>query len=328
MQSLRYRLSVMDIRKNCEQAKEILERGGLVAVPTETVYGLAGLIDSPEAIRAIFELKGRPLYDPLIVHIGARAQLAALTDFRSEAITRLTESFWPGPLTVVVPKRSSVDDLITAGLESVGVRMPRHPVALELLGMLRAPFAAPSANRFKHTSPTASDHVRSEFPGTDLFVLEGGECDVGIESTVIECTERSKLRILRPGVITREMIKQKLEGLDVQISVEESGASPGHMAEHYMPSLPLVVVNRAPSAALHEKILRELSLGGGVGAEIVLDDSPLIAARDLYRQMRAERGTNVSYLYVLRGDNQVGELWDAVWNRLGKAATVKSIVTI
>ena len=184
-------------------AVTVLSKGGVVGLPTETVYGLAASLKSEEGIREVFRIKERPFFDPLIVHCASLEQVQSVVSIWTPAHQLLAQRFWPGPLTMIVPKKSVVSDLVTSGLPSVGVRIPSHPVALSVIQQLGCPVAAPSANKFGKTSPTTARHVRDEF-GPSVVVLEGGPCDVGIESTVIEIVEDNtglRILILRPGMI-------------------------------------------------------------------------------------------------------------------------------
>ena len=227
-------------RSDVEQAAAILRRGGLVAFPTETVYGLGANALDPSAVRVIFEAKGRPLTSPLIVHVANVKAAQALSREWPDAAELLARAFWPGPLTIVVPKQPVVPDLVTAGLDSVALRIPSHPVALELLEAAGIPLAAPSANRFTQLSPTTAQHVREGLGERVEMILDGGPCSVGIESTVVSFAGGSP-RILRPGMISRTEIEEV-------IGPVESGAgpeSPGQHRVHYSPRTRLVL-GRAP----------------------------------------------------------------------------------
>lgn len=219
-----------------EKAAELLRAGRLVAFPTETVYGLGANALDENAVRRIFEAKGRPYSSPLIVHvssIGMARELALEWPERAELLAR---QFWPGPLTIIVPKRSQVPDLVTAGLPGVGLRIPAHALAQALLEAARIPIAAPSANRFTELSPTTAEHVRESLGSRVDMILDGGPCTVGIESTVISLTGPAP-RILRPGMISRTQIEEV-------IGTTETGAgaeSPGQHPRHYSPRTPIVI---------------------------------------------------------------------------------------
>ena len=198
-QSDRIAVALMAAKEEITKAVRILRSGGLVVFPTETVYGLGANALDAAAVRKIFELKGRPASSPLIVHIATIEQARELASDWSDVAERLARQYWPGPLTLVVPKKAFVPDEVTAGLPTVGLRIPRHAVALDLLKAVGLPIAAPSANRFTQLSPTTAQHVREAF-GTDTpFLLDGGPCDVGIESTVVAVTDDG-LEVLRPGM--------------------------------------------------------------------------------------------------------------------------------
>lgn len=231
----------MSIWKDLSRAKDILSHGGIVGFPTETVYGLGASIQSDSAIKKIFAIKQRPFFDPLIVHICDYAQIDDIAAQWSPTEQKLAEIFWPGPLTIVTRKRSHLNPMITAGLDTVGIRMPSHAVARRLLREFGTPLAAPSANKFGKTSPTRWDHVKSEFPKEDLFVLRGGESEVGIESTVIQIFEDAQkidVQILRPGILTKSDLEKALRDLGTKsfsVHLKSSSASPGSTETHYQP---------------------------------------------------------------------------------------------
>src|SRR5271170_636801 len=206
---------------------EIIITGGLVAFPTETVYGLGANALMDSAVEKIFEAKGRPKSSPLIVHVATIQEARELSHW-SAAAEAMAQRFWPGPLTLVVPKsRLLIPEIVTAGLDSVGLRIPAHPVALELLRAAAVPIAAPSANRFTELSPTTAEHVRQSF-GDRFPILDGGPCQVGIESTVFHV---ESLRILRQGMVTREQIEE-VAG-PVGVGGETAHFSPGQHPRHY-----------------------------------------------------------------------------------------------
>ncbi len=243
-----------------DQAAELLKAGELVAFPTETVYGLGANALDAAAVAKIFAVKQRPLSSPLIVHVANVAMARDVAAVWPDAAEKLAAAFWPGPLTVVVPKKSIVPDLVTAGLPSVGIRVPRHPVALQLIEAAGVPLAAPSANRFTEVSPTTAAHVRAAFP--DLMVIDGGACSVGIESTVISFAgERPK--ILRPGMVSRADIEAVIGPVDVGGGAE----SPGQHVKHYSPRTP-VLLGTVPIS--------------GKGVRIPCGDSAAAFAESLY----------------------------------------------
>lgn len=223
-----------------QKAAQLLRSGELVVFPTETVYGLGANALDPAAVRKIYALKGRPATSPLIVHVSSVAQARELAAEWPEDAERLAREFWPGPLTIVVPKKSSIPDEVTAGLPTVGLRMPRHPVALALLREAGVPVAAPSANRFTQLSPTTAQHVHEAFGDETPFLLDGGPCEVGLESTVIAVT-RDGLEVLRPGMAFVD------EAAPTSTTTEEEDAghrSPGQHKKHYSPRTRVLLVNR------------------------------------------------------------------------------------
>jgi L-threonylcarbamoyladenylate synthase len=224
-----------------EKAAEIIRGGGLAVFPTETVYGLGANALDASAVRKIYELKGRPAKSPLIVHVADLEQARTLAADWPAAADRLASEFWPGPLTLVVPKKAIIPNEVTAGLSSVGLRVPRHPVALALLRVAGVPIAAPSANRFTQLSPTTAQHVRDAFGTETPYLLDGGPCEVGIESTVIAVT-KDGLEVLRPGMA---MVGNSFA---TQASPAGSHRAPGQHQKHYSPRtrVLLVVDGRVP----------------------------------------------------------------------------------
>jgi L-threonylcarbamoyladenylate synthase len=220
------------------KAAALLRAGGLVAFPTETVYGLGANALDEAAVRRIFESKGRPNSSPLIVHVSSIEMARGLASEWSDNAERLARRFWPGPLTIIVPKNSSVPDLVTAGLPSVGLRIPAHPMARALIEAAQIPIAAPSANRFTELSPTTAENVPE---GLADMILNGGPCSVGIESTVISLAGPTP-RILRPGMITQTEIEQLIGPVEVGGGAE----SPGQHPRHYSPRTPVILDDIPP----------------------------------------------------------------------------------
>ncbi|OCW92328.1 threonylcarbamoyl-AMP synthase [Macellibacteroides sp. HH-ZS] len=224
------------------QAAQIIKDGGLVAFPTETVYGLGANALNPFAVAKIFELKERPSFDPLIVHIASFEDLHILSTGICENVMRLAKHFWPGPLTIVLPKSSIVPDIVTSGLDTVGIRMPNNSIALELIKQSNCPIAAPSANKFGQLSPVNAHHVKKQLPNVD-YVLDGGNTSVGIESTIVSI-EGDICRLLRPGFITLEDIENALPDIFIFNSTRpEKLVSPGLLKSHYSPKKPLYILN-------------------------------------------------------------------------------------
>jgi L-threonylcarbamoyladenylate synthase len=222
-----------------------LRKGRLVAVPTETVYGLAGDATSRTACLAIFRAKGRPRGDPLIVHVASLRDLARVARANPAAL-RLARRFWPGPLTIVLPKTGSVPDVVTAGLSSVAVRMPSHPLLRRLIRMAGVPLAAPSANPFGYVSPTTAEHVRRGLGSRVSHILEGGPSRIGLESTIIDLRDPRRPALLRPGAVTRAQLARAL-GMPVAASRRPAAhgrggqVAPGQMKRHYSPRTPVIL---------------------------------------------------------------------------------------
>ncbi len=231
-----------------------LRAGELVAVPTETVYGLAANALDARACRKIFTAKGRPADDPLIVHIHSLAQLSQVAEVNAAAL-KLAKKFWPGPLTLVLPKKAVVPDVVSAGLPSVAVRMPSHPLFRKLLKLAGVPLAAPSANPFGYVSPTSAEHVRAGLGKKIRDILDGGPCAIGLESTIVDLRDPRRPRLLRPGAVTRVELERAL-GVSVKSAPTPGRArrgaqlAPGLLARHYSPRTRVTLhAQLSPSAA-------------------------------------------------------------------------------
>ncbi|MCB0408459.1 MAG: threonylcarbamoyl-AMP synthase, partial [Bdellovibrionales bacterium] len=296
--------------------------------PTETVYGLAGDINNPNAIRKIFETKKRPSFDPLIVHIPNKESAKSLALEWTEVHDLLAHQFWPGPLTMVLPKQKHISDAITAGLETVGIRCPNHSMFLQILTQLGSPLAAPSANMFTKTSPTSAHHVLSEF-GEDFPVVDGGPCQVGLESTICKIThinpakKTCDIHILRRGLLLPEDIHQylKTQGWMPTIEHNQNTIAPGQMKTHYKPSVPLVIINSDPIPS-NDKILEALKSEFNTThiAWMQLPDSAPMAARELYSQMRTLSQKPTTLIICPWQKHWATEAWEAIADRLGRAA--------
>jgi L-threonylcarbamoyladenylate synthase len=232
-----------------DRAVQLLRAGEVVAMPTETVYGLAGDGFNPVALARIFEIKQRPLYDPLILHFADAEAAFAVAHNVPEQARQLAAQFWPGPLTLVVPKREAVPDLATSGLPKVAIRVPSHPVAQALLRAFRGPLAAPSANRFGRISPTDAAAVRAELGDTVPLILDGGPCVVGLESTVLEVSG-GKVTLLRAGGISVEEI-ERITGQPVlrATPVDAAPLAPGQLKHHYAPRKSLRLLDAGESVS-------------------------------------------------------------------------------
>jgi L-threonylcarbamoyladenylate synthase len=247
------------ISTNIQQAVDILNNDELVAIPTETVYGLAGNIYSEVAITKIFTLKNRPLFNPLIVHIHSITQLNELTLYLPPKAQMLANNFWPGALTLVLPKHASVPDIITAGKNTVAIRMPNHPVTLALLEKLNFPLAAPSANPFGCISPTKAIHVETYFGNSLQMVLEGGDCKDGIESTIIGF-EGDEPVLYRLGAISVEDIEDVIGPIKMYNKKETTAPeAPGMLEKHYAPLTPTILVTNI-EAAIQSNLDKKIGL--------------------------------------------------------------------
>lgn len=271
-----------------EVAASALRAGRLVAFPTETVYGLGARADDPAAVRSVFEAKGRPSTDPLIVHGPSAEAVQRLVAHWPDAAQLLAERFWPGPLTLVLGRTGAVVPEVSGGRDTVAVRVPAHPVALALLRAADVPVAAPSANRFGRISPTTAEHVLDELDGRVPVVLDGGPTTLGIESTVVDLTGATP-RLLRPGGVSLEDLRGVLGTVDHddRVAVPESdvAAAPGQFLRHYAPTTPLVLVDGP--AGLAARLVAAVRAAGGAAQELVLPAVVDDAGRQLYGALRA-----------------------------------------
>jgi L-threonylcarbamoyladenylate synthase len=220
------------------KAAEFLNSNELVAIPTETVYGLAGNALLDEVVLKIFKLKGRPAFDPLIVHVGAIDKIHQYAKDIPDRAFDLMQQFWPGPLTLLLNKKNNIPDLVTSGLERVALRIPNHPLTLELLKMLDFPLAAPSANPFGYISPTTAGHVADQFTNKIPYILDGGPCAVGIESTIIGFEENNCI-VYRLGGIRIAEVEKVVGRVTIQLNSSSNPTAPGMLKSHYAPSIPL-----------------------------------------------------------------------------------------
>jgi len=234
----------MDINTNeqIRRGAEIIRGGGVVAFPTETVYGLGASAFDEKALARVFEVKRRPFFDPLILHIGEKGQLDDLVVDIPALTHKLIDKFWPGPLTVVLPKKSLVPDIATSGLPGVAIRIPSNDIARRLINTANVPIAAPSANLFGYVSPTAAEHVLSQLGGSVDMVIDGGECTVGIESTIISFMGDAPM-MLRPGGTALEDIEDVIGKVIIPANNDLTNQSPGRSEQHYATSTPLVLID-------------------------------------------------------------------------------------
>ena len=309
------------------RAAKIIASGGLVAFPTETVYGLGANAVDPVAVRRIFSVKGRPEHNPLIAHVASASDAEALVASWPDSAARLAERFWPGPLTLVLPRGPRVPDEVTAGLPAVAVRVPAHPVALALLRAARLPIAAPSANRFTELSPTRAEHVvKSLVSGVDL-VLDAGSTAVGIESTVLDLSG-DRPRLLRPGMVTLAELEAAIGPVAPAPRPLESEArlSPGMHDRHYAPRARLVLCTAPEASALASEAGRNRLIGAlPIGSApwpakhvIRMPNDPVMYASRLYAALHSldELGCQV----VLVELPPAAGAWLGVRDRLTRAA--------
>ena len=280
------------------RAAELLRAGELVAIPTETVYGLAANALDEAAVRKIFAAKGRPHSSPLIVHVADLTMARELAREWPPQAEKLAAAFWPGPLTIIVPKSDKVPDIVTAGLPSVALRMPAHPLALAVIRAAGIPLAAPSANRFTQLSPTTAQHVRDALGDAVALIVDGGPCTVGIESTVISLTGPVP-RILRPGMITQTQIEEVIGKVETGAGEE----SPGQHPKHYSPRT-RVVIGESPSE--------------GKGIRLDMPDDPATYAEQFYRKLHDLDQQNYDWIAIeLPPDTPE---WAGVRDRITRAA--------
>lgn len=305
-----------------------LRAGGLVAMPTETVYGLAAIARDADAVARVFKAKGRPSNNPMIVHAATLAMAQGCCEAWPPAAEALARAFWPGPVTLVLPRAAWVPEIVTAGGPTVAVRVPRHPVAMALIEAVGEPLVAPSANRSGYVSPTAVEHVSGVWPRGEVVVLDGGPCQVGLESTVVAVGEDS-VRVLRPGVIGPADIA-RAAGVPVleREGADATSASPGLVGPHYQPRARLVLVDDPEDvrAYLNEPMVVFLGPPGvAIDAPrpheaLAMPQGPAEYARNLYGMLRAADTMEPSIIVVCVPGG-AGSVWDAVRERLSRAAS-------
>ena len=317
------------------RAAESLRAGELVALPTETVYGLAANAFDEKAVAKIYEVKGRPAHNPIIVHVAGNEMAQACVAEFPTAATRLAQSFWPGPLTLVLPRAEKIPDVVTAGGETVGVRWPSHPFMQAVIRECGFPLAAPSANLSNQISPTNAAHVRAQLGGKISLIVDGGQSQVGIESTVLDLTV-SPPRVLRPGMIHAESLaaacgevqspKSKLQNQDSKLR------SPGMLQKHYSPKAKLMVLDWSDDAELHRKIqnikfkiedcfiIAHTKIPTSFGAEhvSVIPHDAEAFARALYAELHRCDATGAA-LIIVEAPPELPE-WSGIADRLRRAA--------
>lgn len=335
-----------NVRKALQEAGEIIRQGGLVAFPTETVYGLGGDALNPESSKKIYAAKGRPSDNPLIIHIADMEHLGKITKEIPQSAYQLADAFWPGPLTMILPKSEAVPSQTTGGLDTVAVRMPSHPVAMEFIKAAGGYVAAPSANLSGKPSPTTAKYVMQDMDGRIDMIIDGDGVDIGLESTIVDLTGEKPM-ILRPGYITEEMLDKVLGQVEIdqtlfQADSKEAPKAPGMKYRHYAPKGELVLVEGSPEAVvsyINEQTRMHKERGertGIIGTSEMADryeaDSVKIAgsrkdeaaiARQLYTFLREFDDEDIAYMYA---ESFAGAgMRQAIMNRLLKAAGHKMI---
>ncbi|HXI88941.1 MAG TPA: L-threonylcarbamoyladenylate synthase [Blastocatellia bacterium] len=314
-----------------ELAASIIRKGGLVAFPTETVYGLGADAMNENAVRKIFEAKGRPADNPCIVHVDSRDMLDRVAGRVGDRAESLIQKFWPGPLTLVLERKPEVAPSVSAGLSTVAVRMPGNGIALRLIRASRTPIAAPSANASGRPSPTTAAHVLDDLGGRIDLILDGGTTNIGIESTVLDVTAEPPM-ILRPGWITQEMLSEAIGPVERSGSDEELRRSPGTHHRHYSPRARVILIEQG-SAELLERVCREHLKTGSVGfaghSFVEIDNPNFCALRlgssakdyahSMYAMLR-QLDKNNPRVIIVEGISEAGE-GAAVMDRLRRAAS-------
>lgn len=304
-------------------AAALLQAGHLVAFPTETVYGLGANALNADAVERIFKAKGRPASNPIIVHVDRPEAVDAIA-IVDDVSRRLMAALWPGPLTLVLTKLNVVPNIVTAGGPTVAVRMPRHNIALALISAAGVPLAAPSANRSESLSPTTAEHVADGLGDAIELILDGGPCEVGIESTVVDAST-DPVRILRPGMVTAAMISAAI-GVGVQtyrnpLPVGRPAAAPGQLPRHYAPATPLLIVKDAVERALASPGSAVLTYRGETGTgenSVVLPGDPAGYAAGLYAALHKLDRVNADVILVEQVPSS--DDWRAIRDRLNRAS--------
>lgn len=308
-----------------------LRRGELVAIPTETVYGLAAHALDPKACRKIFTAKKRPADDPLIVHVADLLAAEVLAEF-NESARLIARHFWPGPLTLVLPKKPVVPAIVTSGQDTVALRAPAHPLARRLLKLSGLPLAAPSANLFGYVSPTTAEHVLAGLGRRIPHILDGGACQVGVESTIVDLSDPHRLRILRPGAISGRELLDVLRRAGVRATLASGKTpatvlAPGLLDQHYSPHTPLTIIPR---------ILAKTRAAAGADTALIfqrkpaksaknlfwlsLTGDPEVVAQRLYAVIRRADASGFKRLVVEAAPRSAGPLAEAINDRLSRAA--------
>ena len=303
-------------------AANCLRKGDLVGIPTETVYGLAANALNPEAVASIFTAKNRPFFDPLIVHLHAEKEVSRYVSHYPEKARILAKAFWPGPLTLVLPKNDIIPDLVTAGQDTVGIRVPSHPVCLSLLQSLDFPLAAPSANPFGYVSPTTAQHVADQLGEKVCYILDGGPCEVGVESTIVGFVDDEPI-LYRLGGISVEAIEAIVGKVNEQLHSGSNPSAPGQLDAHYSPGCKVIISDILPeNLPAKTALLRFKSILPGFPAEhqFVLSNNGSLeeAAVHLFALLRQLDGMGYGLIVAERLPNT--GLGRAINDRLTRAA--------
>ena len=316
-----------EIGKDIIHAKSLLEAGKLVGIPTETVYGLAGNALNPDAVASIFETKKRPSFDPLIIHSDSMEKIKRWVLEIPEKLKILADEFWPGPLTLLLPRESIVPDLVTSGLDRVAVRIPSHPLTLELLKSLEFPLAAPSANPFGYISPTRPEHVQKQLGDQIPYILDGGACKVGLESTIVGI-EDDQIFIYRLGGLDVREIEALVGPVQIKTHSSSNPAAPGLLESHYAPSKPFILgdLDQLIQDHKHDKkrmgilSLQRVFSNMPIESQMMLSEKGDLkeAAQNLFAAMRALDELDLDLILAERmPDHGLGK---AINDRLNRAA--------
>lgn len=295
-----------EIGQSLEKACEALVNGRLVAIPTETVYGLAGNALDAHVVSSIFAVKNRPFFDPLILHIASQSQITPYISNFPAPLKVLADTFWPGPLTLLLPKSDLVSDLVTSGLPRVAIRVPQQPLTLSLLKSLDFPLAAPSANPFGYVSPTSAAHVQKQLGESIAYILDGGDCEIGLESTIVGM-EDDEIVIYRKGGLTLEEIEDKVGKVRVLSLSSSKPQAPGMVHTHYAPLKKMILLNKKEDICVKEPISTVGFLGWDTYVEGISRENQLLltptnndreAAKNLFAYLRLLDEKEISIIYT------------------------------
>ncbi|MCA9836310.1 MAG: threonylcarbamoyl-AMP synthase [Trueperaceae bacterium] len=301
-----------------ERALTLLKAGELLGFPTETVYGLGADAANSKAVKKIFEAKGRPADHPVIVHIASKKNLASWANDIPDDAYKLANAFWPGPLTLILQRSSLVPNIVTGGQDTVGLRVPEHPVALTVLEAFGGGIAAPSANRFGRISPTTAQHVQEELGGSVQLILEGGSCEVGLESTIVDLST-GVARVLRPGGIRLQALTEVL-GYEPELKSKTEIRTSGTLESHYAPQTPSLLVKHIPNDVEHVGVIARRPAPSQNAHWLELSQNAQTYARELYAALRKLDGLGLKQIYIEEVPDSAD--WLAVRDRL-KRATFK-----